>query len=163
MCIRDSYRGCGWFFVTTCCDARRPFFRSEALANWFVDLLRSETTEFSFSVHAYCVMPDHVHLLLEGLQPSCDLVQFVKMLKQKSGFAHSKNTGERLWQRFFYDHILRPGDHPVAVAWYIWLNPVRAGLCAAPQDYQFSGSFTLDYHKQIAPRELWSPPWKTAT
>jgi len=108
-------------------------------------------------------MPNHVHLLLEGLEPACDLVQFVKILKQKSGFVHSKNTQERLWQRFFYDHILRPGDHPDAVAWYIWLNPVRAGLCAAPQDYRFSGSFTVDYRKRIAPRELWTPPWKTAT
>lgn len=97
-------------------------------------------------------MPDHVHLLLEGLGPACNLVQFVKILKQKSGFTYSKNTGERLWQRFFYDHILRPADHPDAVAWYIWLNPVRAGLCAAPQDYRFSGSLTLDYRERIAPR-----------
>jgi REP element-mobilizing transposase RayT len=157
-----------WFFhenrsaslVPTCCDDRRPIFRFRTSRE---GACRSESSEFSFAVHAYCLMPDHVRLLLEGLKPACDLVQFVKILKQKSGFDYAKNTGTRLWQRFFYDHILRPNDAPDGVAWYIWLNPVRAGLCVAPQDYPFCGSFTVDFHKRIAPRELWAPPWKSAT
>jgi putative transposase len=98
---QSEYKGCRWFFITTCCADRKPIFRSERLATWFVDLLRSESSDFSFAVHAYCVMPDHVHLLLEGVKPACDLVQFVKILKQKSGFVYVKNTGTRLWQRFF--------------------------------------------------------------
>lgn len=159
----SDYLGCRWFFLTTCCDERRPLFSSEPLARQFVDLLRTESVESSFAVHAYCVMPDHVHLLVEGLKPGCDLVQFIKILKQKSGFAHAKNTGTRLWQRFFYDHVLRPNDSADGVAWYIWLNPVRAGLCTAPQDYHFSGSFTVDWQSRIAPRKLWFPPWKSAT
>ena len=160
---QSEYVGCRWYFVTTCCNARRPLFSSHILADYFIDLLRAESGTASFAVHAYCLMPDHVHLLVEGLEPRCDLVQFIKILKQKSGFTHVQKTGTPLWQRFFYDHVLRADDPVDGVALYIWLNPVRAGLCAAPQDYPFSGSFTVDWQKRIAPRVLWTPPWKGAT
>jgi hypothetical protein len=46
-------------------------------------------------------MPDHVHLLLEGLKPACDLVRFVKILKQKSGFDYARTQGHAFGSNSF--------------------------------------------------------------
>jgi hypothetical protein len=66
-----------------------------------------------------------------------------------------------LWQKKFYDHILRETDNFYAVAGYIWMNPVRAGLCNAPQEYPYSGSFVADWKKGFLPAAQWVPCWKT--
>ena len=61
----------------------------------------------------------------------------------------------------YYDHILRESDRWEAVAWYVWMNPVRPGLCARPQGWAFSGSFKVDWHALLAPPDdAWIPRWK---
>lgn len=86
-------------------------------------LLRSESTARGFAILAYCVMADHLHFLTKGLQPMSDLLAFVKSFKIKGVFA--QQTGRALWQRGYYEHVLRRGERAELVAWYIWLNPVR--------------------------------------
>ena len=57
-----------------------------------------------------------------------NLPSLIKAFKRKSSISFSRKTGEPLWQKKFYDHILRRHESYDAVAWYIWMNPVRAGL-----------------------------------
>ena len=63
----ENYVGKGWFFVTTCCSERRKVFSKARVCDWFLNILRRDAVTHRFAVHAYCLMPDHVHLLLEGL------------------------------------------------------------------------------------------------
>ncbi len=72
------------------------------VAPWFtdtptVDAVRSElihsSEEDGFAVLAYCFMPDHVHLLLEGTSPTSDLPRLIARWKQKTGYAHRCATG----------------------------------------------------------------------
>ena len=105
-------------------------------------------------------MPDHVHLLVQGMEPASDLLRFVKSLKQKSAYQFEKKTGNRLWEKKFYDHILRPGESADGVAWYIWMNPVRQGLCARSEEYPFLGSFTGLGPAKTLSSDVWLPPWK---
>ena len=58
----------------------------------------------------------------------------------------------------FYDHILRDKDAPADVAWYIWLNPVRAGLVKKAEEYPYSGPFVRDWDAGEAPEKAWAPP-----
>jgi REP element-mobilizing transposase RayT len=51
-------------------------------------------------------MPDHIHLLLQGLDTTSDLLQFLKALKQKTGYTYKQKTGKHLWQKKSYDRIL---------------------------------------------------------
>ncbi len=157
---RENYICLGWFFVTFCCSDRHPTFRQHSACRGFIEILRHESARHGFSVHAYCLMPDHAHILVQGLQADSDLLHFVKSLKQKSAFQFKRRTGTQLWQRFFYDHILRPSESPDGVAWYIWLNPVRAGICANPEDYPFSGSLVGAGPNHTPPEAGWIPPWK---
>ena len=105
-------------------------------------------------------MPDHVHLLVEAVTVNSNLAPFVKAFKQVTGFEFERRTGKQLWQRSYYDHVLRPKDDPDSVAWYIWSNPVRAGLCAEVKEYRFAGSFTGLWPPEARPDSIWAPPKK---
>jgi putative transposase len=137
-----------------------PVFSDSKNAQMLVDTLKVAAGKCHYAVHAFCVMPDHFHALVEGIAPNSDLLRFVRNLKQASTREYSKDRSVPLWQKKFYDHILRPKDSPQAVSWYIWMNPVRKGLCTEPVQYPYSGSFTEDWKKNAQSREVWVPTWK---
>jgi len=158
----DRYRGSALFFFTFCCENRQKVFREPACCEWFLSSLRPAATAHAIAVHAYCLMPDHVHLLTQGFDLSSDQLKFLKSLKQKTGFEYKQKIRKQLWQKKSYDRILRPDDSPDSVAWYIWRNPVRAGLSSSPREYPWSGSLTGAGLNSPPPDETWIPPWKKA-
>lgn len=153
----DAYTGQQWYFVTLCTEKRRPVFSSSEHSFWLIEILREKSALMQFSVYAYCIMPDHFHMLVYGLSASSNLLAFVKRLKQTSGYEFRRRSGHELWQKKFHDHILR-NDEPVhSVAAYIWMNPVRKGLCEDPTAYAYSGSFVLDWKQAPKPSTPWAP------
>ena len=111
--------------------------------------------EQAFEISAYCFMPDHVHLLVEGLTDASDCRTFIKAAKQYSGYYFKRATQQRLWQRYGYEHVLRDDTERATTIRYILDNPVTAGLASEPADYAFTGSecFTIDeLLQQAAPR-----------
>jgi REP element-mobilizing transposase RayT len=104
-------------------------------------------------------MPDHLHFLAFGQTPNSNLLALAKSFKQRTGYEYQQETDERLWQKNFYDHVLRSSDRSNDVAAYIWMNPVRNGLCKNFEEYSFSGSFTRAW-KNSAYAAAWTPPWK---
>lgn len=157
---REQYLGERVYFVTICCAKRRHFFSDPAKAKRTLSSLRETAATYGFAIHAYCMMPDHLHFLAGGLSASSDLLTFVNRFKSVTAQDEKRVSGRGLWQRYFYDHILRPRDSGVGVAWYIWLNPVRKGLCLAAEDYPFSGSFTGKWPVRMSTTLEWVPPWK---
>ena len=87
-------------------------------------------------------MPDHLHLLIEAGSESSNALDFIKRAKQLSGFHYKKQFGERLWQRYGFERVLRDDDCTLVVARYMLENPLRAGLVESPEEYGFSGSTT---------------------
>ena len=158
----SSYVGRSWYFLTLCAQGREARFNQPVLAQRLVELMHESAEAEGFQIVAFCFMPDHVHLLAGGRGADSDLQAFVKGFKQRSGFWFKREFGKHLWQRYFYDHILRTGDHWEAVAWYIWMNPVRKGLCEESKDWPFSGSQTLDWKGLMKPiGKDWVPPWQS--
>jgi len=158
---RLRYVGQSSYFVTLCCAGRRPVFADSSRAAWLIEILRRQSIAHRFAVHAYCVMPDHLHALVSGLHPTSSLFPFIKNLKLTTSREYQRKFQAALWQKKFHDHILRPRDHAAGVAGYIWMNPVRKGLCEDPRQYPHSGSFVMDWKKAISPVESWIPDWKT--
>jgi hypothetical protein len=106
-------------------------------------------------------MPDYLHILAEGTQPGADLREFIRIFKQDTAFAFRKTCSTRLWEKSYYDYILRPSDCVESVACYIWWNPVRQHLCECPRAYGFSGSQTIDWMKSVQQVSSWAAPWKS--
>ena len=157
----DEYLGTAISFVTICCENRLVIFQNAGRSSAAVEALRRTSQLMHFLVHAFCLMPDHAHFLVEGTTPGSDLVRFVAQWKQQTGYLFRNELPKGFWQRRFYDHVLRSDDAPESVAWYIWMNPVRKGIVAEPRQYPFSGSFTVEWPKVNVPAKVWNPPWKT--
>ena len=145
----EHYIGCRWYFVTICSPRPSRPFQSKPDAEWLLRLLHQESDAHSFAVPAYCLMPNHLHLLLHGISLTANLLCFVDNFKHKSSQRYWQRHKTQLWQISFYDHILRDEDAPKKVAWYIWLNPVRAGLVGKPAEYPYSGPFSSELRAGI--------------
>lgn len=91
-------------------------------------------------------MPDHAHLLVEAKTDSSNALRFISRSKQFSGFHYQQRHGQRLWQRYGYERVLREDEDTRRVARYIVNNLLRRGLVANAKDYPFVGScvFSLD-------------------
>jgi len=95
------------------------------------------------------------------MHPASDVREFVRLFKQHTAFEFRKTSPVRLWEKSYYDYILRPSDSIESVARYIWWNPVRKNLCARPEAFLLSGSQTIAWMKCAAAGTSWSAPWKT--
>jgi putative transposase len=155
----QKYRGRQIYFVTMCCEERKPVFEDISVGQRVLEDLAKAAAANAFLLRAFCLMPDHVHVLAEGLQDASDLLKFVNAFKQFTGFKYKRERGTQLWQTRFYDHILRSAENVKTVAFYIWCNPVRKGICESPHEYALSGSQTIDW-KIAEGLPVWSPPWK---
>jgi len=156
------YRGAGAYFVTLCFHNRRRFGATPRVANWLVERLRHHAAACGFHIHAYCVMPDHMHVLAAASSEGSNLIKLVESFKQQTAVEFMRRTRQRLWQFKYYDRILRAADSVDCAAGYIWMNPVRQNLCRAPVDYPFLGSFTQIGQKMLKTVAVpdWTPPWK---
>ncbi len=139
---RAEYQQGNAFSITIGTYSRYPWFRLyPELASIAVQVLCHVGTAREAALYAWCIMPDHVHLLLQDN----DLSGFVRLFKGKmTPKASSIEPGRKLWQRSFYDHGLRREESLSDIARYIWENPVRAGIIDNPVNYVWSGSLVWD-------------------
>ena len=87
-------------------------------------------------------MPDHVHLMLLPMRERDQRLSSVMQRWKSSSKQRLHRTGieGEIWQREFFDRLLR-SDESLTDKWrYVEMNPVRAGLCSVPEDYPYLGS-----------------------
>ena len=87
-------------------------------------------------------MPDHVHLFVRG-PDDFEIGRWIGMLKQTLSKQITSARKLPLWQRGFFDHLLR-SDESYAQKWnYVRENPVRAGLVKDADDWPYAGEVFL--------------------
>lgn len=145
----DCYSGRVRISFTLCIEDKKVFFKNEAIVNRFLEILKETLSKYSCRNIIYIFMPDHLHLILEGISGKANLWKAVVLFKQKTGFWLSKNGNGMKWQKDFYGHIHRKDDDLRKHVNYILDNPVRKGLVANWKDYPFKGSLDFDIEKII--------------
>ena len=140
---RFSYVGFYRYSVTLCVSPRRSVFVSAAIVDPIRTQLLSTARDHDFAVFVYCFMPDHLHVLVIGDSESSNLKHFVAVFKQISGFSLRRSRGENLWEKGYYDRVLRDDEDTLTVARYILANPLRKRLVERIDAYPFSGSDVL--------------------
>jgi REP element-mobilizing transposase RayT len=106
-------------------------------------------------------MPDHFHGLVTGLTAASNLRQLVPRWKQVTGYWwRRQGHAGTLWQRGYFDRVLREDDDNESVIRYILMNPVRAGLVVDARDYPFMGASKYDTTTLVESAWFWTPPWK---
>ncbi len=99
----------------------------------------------AFARHAYTrnIAVDHLHLFVCG-PDDFELGRWIGVLKQNlAKQIEHPGTKSPIWQRGFFDHLLR-SDESYAQKWnYVRENPVRAGLVRNADDWQYSGEIVI--------------------
>ena len=92
-----------------------------------------------YELHAWVIMPNHVHILLTQRQ-DISLSEIVHSWKSYTAKKANAILGRQstIWQREYFDRQIRDERHFRASVNYIHNNPVKAGLCKAPEDWKFS-------------------------
>ena len=130
--------------ITIAVKGRMPVFASPALAAAAGDGLRRHAAVTDVPVDAWCVMPDHVHLLL-GASPSGDIVTVVGQFKTLAPReAWRLGVKGAFWQTSVWDHCLRGDERLAPAIKYVLNNPVRSGLVERSCDYRCSGSIVFE-------------------
>jgi len=92
-----------------------------------------------YELHAYVVMPNHIHLLITPLVPVSKIMRSLKKLTAREGNRILGLTGP-FWQDESYDRLVRDETEFERIAHYIESNPVKAGLAPTPEEFPWSSS-----------------------
>jgi putative transposase len=113
------------FFVTLCIYRRRKLLATEVAHAAFNDFAFRAYSENNIAVGRYVIMPEHLHLFVCG-PDDFKLGRWIGLLKQVLAKAVQTKTNRPIWQRGFFDHLLR-SDESYGQKWnYVRENPVRA-------------------------------------
>jgi REP element-mobilizing transposase RayT len=93
-----------------------------------------------YEMHAWAIMPNHVHLLLTPHVSASALLGSLKTATAKRANRLLQRTGQPFWQDESYDHLVRNRDEFWRIERYIENNPVAAGLAATPEEYAWSSA-----------------------
>lgn len=98
-----------------------------------------------YHLHAWCIMPNHVHVLIQPLTDLAAIVQSWKSFTARWVLARNVElelgvAGKNLWMREYWDRYIRDENHYRRTVDYIHQNPVTAGLCASPQAWLWSSA-----------------------
>lgn len=131
------------FFVTFCTCRRRKLLASDAVHAAFIAFAAHAYSRRNTAVGRYVIMPDHLHLFVCG-PDDFQLGRWIGMLKQHLGKQiEDLGSTSPIWQRGFFDHLLR-SDESYAQKWnYVRENPVRAGLVIRADDWPYSGEIVV--------------------
>jgi REP element-mobilizing transposase RayT len=125
------------YFVTCCTHQRQKVLANQIAHAAILDAWHRLT---GWQIGRYVVMPDHVHFFICPQDRDSDLGHALQMFrslvtKQLRPLAYPYP----LWQREFFDHLLR-SDESYDSKWeYVRLNPIRHGLVREPEDWPFAG------------------------
>ena len=146
--LRDyDYSQPGYHYITICTCDRQPLFDSwvgahlcvrpertpdDPIGSWLFELERKfPGTE----IDTYCVMPDHIHviLVLTGAHAGAPLPEIIKWYKTQTNNAYIRmvRCGEcppfhnHVWQRGYYEHVIRHDEELMEVRDYILQNPLK--------------------------------------
>jgi putative transposase len=133
------------YFVTCCTYRRRPHLASDRVHEAFVKFTTRAQDDFGVAVGRYVILPDHLHLFV-ALPDSVKLGDWVGTLKRVlERSVECSGSNVPIWQRGFFDHVLRSNES-YAEKWnYVRENPVRAGLVSQANDWPYSGEIVPIY------------------
>lgn len=110
------------------------------IAGYVVDTLIRGAELNHYFLHAYVVMSNHVHVLLDPLVPLRRITGGIKGVSARDANGVLGRTGKPFWQDESFDHWVRNEAQFERVRTYIERNPVKAGLVARPEDWKWSSA-----------------------
>jgi REP element-mobilizing transposase RayT len=149
--LRITFPG-AFYHVTARGNERKAVFKSNRDRQKFLEYLETATERYHAVIHAYCLMDNHYHLLLET--PSGNLPQIMRHINgaYTTYFNVKRARAGHLFQGRYKGILVEMDEYAKELSRYIHLNPVRAKLVQTPEKYEWSS-----YHFYIGEKK--APGW----
>jgi putative transposase len=150
-------------FITTSCYHREPVLSPPQRRDLLLDTLEETRLRYHFVLVGFVIMPEHLHLLIAEPDTG-DPSVVMKVLKERftrklrtagaplitpfamSGLPHPEPAP--VWQKRFYDFNIWTDEKRIEKLRYMHRNPVKRGLVARPEDWQWSSFRAYAYGVQ---------------
>jgi REP element-mobilizing transposase RayT len=136
------------YHVTARGDRREPIYTDEQDRCLWLHVLDEVCQRFNWVIHAYCQMTNHYHFVVET--PDANLSQGMRQLNGVYTQRFNRRHGlvGHLFQGRYKAILVQKESYLLEVSRYVVLNPVRAGMVGAPQDWPWSSfRVMLDGHE----------------
>lgn len=109
----------------------------------YLELLKRYKRKYRFKLYAWCLMPNHVHLILEVNKPT-ELAKIMQGITLAYSKWFNKKYGKvgHLWQGRYKSMVIDKNKYALDCMNYVEINPIRANLIQSPLEYAWS-SFKL--------------------
>lgn len=146
----------GLYHVTSRGDGREDIYLSDSDRELFLEVLSETLDRFNWVIHAYCLMDNHYHLLLET--PDGNLSKGMRQLNGVYTQRFNRKHGRvgHVFQGRYKAIIVQKESYLLELARYIVLNPVRAEMVRSAKDWPWSSY-------RATSDQTDSPPWLTTT
>lgn len=135
--LRIAFPG-AFYHVTSRGNEQKDVFKNQRDREKFLEYLASATERYGAVIHAYCLLSNHYHLLLET--PAGNLSQIMRHINgaYTTYFNVKRKRFGHLFQGRFKAILIEADEYATGLSRYIHLNPVRAGMAERPEDYRWS-------------------------
>lgn len=129
------------YFIAVCVQTRRHLLARADVHEIFRSHWAKSLDLHGWAIGSYVVVPDHVHFFCVDAESKEPLSKMIGSFKQWSAKEICPVLGvdPPLWQKEFFDHLIRSGESYSEKWEYVRQNPVRAGLVPTADDWDFSG------------------------
>jgi len=133
------------YFITVCVHNRKKLLAQDAVRDVLCCHWAKSLDLYGWAIGSYVIMPDHVHFFCTDAAGTSSLSRMVGAWKQWTAKELCLRFGiERpLWQKEFFDHLIRSSESYSEKWEYVRNNPVRAGLVEHSDDWKYVGH--IDY------------------
>ena len=135
------------YFITADTYQKQRLLQTDRSASLLIDVLLQYRQQQKYLLHEFVVMPHHFHLLVTPT--GITIERSIGLIKGGFSFRRTRELGLKgeIWQSSFHDWRVRDAEEFERYRRYIYENPVKAGLAAAPDKFPYSSAnrkFILD-------------------
>jgi len=150
--LRISFPG-AFYHITSRGNEQKAIFRSDRDREKFLEYLESATKKYDAIIHAYCLMDNHYHLIVET--PAGNLSRIMAHINgaYTAYFNTKRKRSGHLFQGRYKAILVEADEYAKGLSRYIHLNPIRAKIAETPEVYEWS-SYSCYIGKKKAPEWL---------
>jgi putative transposase len=133
------------YHVTSRGNAREDIFLADADRWKFLEVLADTVEKYNWLCHAFCLLDNHYHLIVETLDPNLSLGMRQLNGVYTQSFNRTHQRVGHVFQGRYKAILVEKGSHLLELCRYVVLNPVRAGMVARPDEWKWSSYKSTAY------------------